>query len=225
MKIVKIVCLLIALFCSTFSFAQSDDMGMYTSVEVSKKIIPKLEASLEEEFRLRENLSEIDRFSTTLGLSYKFNSYFKVGGAYNLINYNHPKKDWEIRQRYYFFAQGSYGFNRFIISLRERYQSTYRQGVSETETRSNPKKYLRSRVELSYNIINSKFEPYTSCELYNTLNDKTGNGMDRISYILGTKYKFNKRNSLELYYKYINFNEDEDENNRHILGIGYSHKF
>ena len=225
MKTVKIVCLHIALLCSTFSFAQSDDMGMYTSVEVSKRIISKLDVSLEEEFRLRDNLSEIDRFSTTLGLSYKFNSYLKVGGAYNLINYNHPKKNWEIRHRYYFFAQGSYDFNRFTISLRERFQSTYRQGVYETETRSNPKLYLRSRVELSYNIRDSKFAPYTYCEFYNSLNNKTGNGMDKISYLLGTKYKFNKRNSLELYYKYINFNEDEDENNRHILGIGYSHKF
>ena len=113
MKIVKIACLSAALLGSTLSFAQSDDLGMYTSVEVSRKIVSKLEVSLEEEFRLRDNLNEIDRFSTALQLSYKFCPYLKAGGAYNLINYNHPTKDWEIRHRYYFFVQGSYEFNRF----------------------------------------------------------------------------------------------------------------
>jgi Protein of unknown function (DUF2490). len=225
MKIVKIACLSAALLGSTLSFAQSDDLGMYTSVEVSRKIVSKLEVSLEEEFRLRDNLNEIDRFSTALQLSYKFCPYLKAGGAYNLINYNHPTKDWEIRHRYYFFVQGSYEFNRFTISLRERFQSTYRQGVSETSTRANPKQYIRSKVALSYNIKNSSFEPYTSCEFYNSLNNKTGNGLDKIGFILGTKYKINNKNSLDLYYKYVNFDEDEDETNSHIIGIGYSHKF
>ncbi len=224
-NILKKTGLLVTLFWSTFSFAQSDNLGMSASVEINKKILPKLEASLEESFRLRDNFSEIDRFSTALELSYKFNSYLRVGGAYNLINYNHPKKDWEVRHRYYFFAQGYYSFNRFTLSLRERFQSTYREGVSETTTRSNPKLYLRSRILLSYNIKGIGFEPYTSCELYYTLNDKTGNSMNKISYILGTKYKINKRNYLQIYYRYINFNEDEDEENRHILGMGYSHKF
>lgn len=224
MKTLKILAFAGAFLCSSFSFAQSDDMGMAASVELNRKIIPKLEASLEEEFRLRDNFGETDRLSSTLELSYKFNRYLKAGGAYNLINYNHPNKSWEVRHRYYFFAQGSYSFNRFTISLRERFQSTYRVGVSETETRSNPKLYLRSKLLLSYDIKGSGFSPYTSCELYNTLNEKTGNKMDRISYILGTKYKINKRNSLQFYYRYINFNEDEDTENRHIIGIGYSHK-
>lgn len=222
------ICLLLALSCSTFLFAQSTDkVGMNTSVEVSKKVLPGLELSLEEEFRFRDNFSDFDRFSTTLGLSYKFNSYLKAGGAYNLINYNHPslKKDWEIRHRYYFFAQGSYEYNRFTISLRERFQSTFRQGVYQTDTRANPKLYLRSRLELSYDIRKSNFEPYVSCEFYNSLNSKTGNGMDQISCIVGAKYKINKRNSLELYYKNLNFEEDDEDENRHIIGLGYSHKF
>ena len=51
------------------------------------------------------------------------------------------------------------------------------------------------------------------------------NGLDKIGFILGTKYKINNKNSLDLYYKYVNFDEDEDETNSHIIGIGYSHKF
>lgn len=225
MKTLKILLTSLVLLTSQQSFAQNDDLGMAANVEVSKKIFRGLDASIEEEFRLRDNMSETDRFSTALGLSYKLNPYFKFGGAYNLINYNHPKKSWEVRHRYYLFIQGSYSFSRFNVSLRERFQSTYREGVTETSTRANPKKYLRSKISVSYNIRKSKFEPFTSCEFYNTLNDKTNNRMDRISYILGSKYKLNKRNSLEFYYRYINFNEDDDAQNKHIIGVGYSHKF
>jgi len=78
----------------------------------------------------------VDRFSTTVELSYRFNPYIKVGGAYNLINYNHPKKDWEVRHRYYFYAAGTYRIDRFTLSLRERFRSTYRVGVPETATRA-----------------------------------------------------------------------------------------
>lgn len=210
-----------------FPFSQlraQDEFGSSLSVGVTKKILPGLNISLEEDFRLRDNLQTVDRFSTTAELSYRFNKYVKVGGAYNLINYNHPTKDWEVRHRYYFYATGSYRIDRFTISLRERFQSTYRVGVSETAKRANPKLYLRSRVEVEYDIRKSKFEPFASVEFYNTLNDPQKNEMDRIRYTIGSKYKLNKQHAFNLFYRYISFADDE-ENSAHMIGLGYSYKF
>ena len=48
-----------------------DDFGASVSVEVTKKIISVLSVSLEEEFRLRDNLKEADRFSSRLAISFK----------------------------------------------------------------------------------------------------------------------------------------------------------
>lgn len=108
------------------TLSAQDDLGSSLSADITKRVIPGLNLSLEEDFRLRDNLSEVDRFSTTLELSYKPWKFLKLGGAYNLINYNHETKGWEVRHRYYFFATGSYRINRFTVSLRERFQSTYR---------------------------------------------------------------------------------------------------
>lgn len=207
------------------TLSAQDDLGSSLSADITKRIIPGLNLSLEEDFRLRDNLSEIDRFSTTLELSYKPWKFLKLGGAYNLINYNHETKGWEVRHRYYFFATGSYRINRFTVSLRERFQSTYRVGVKETSKRANPKLYLRSRLEVEYDIRNCKFEPFASVELYNTLNDPQGNKMNKLKYTAGSKYKLNKRNSLQLYYRYVNFKDDDEGNGKHMIGLGYSYKF
>ena len=206
------------------TLSAQDDLGSSLSADITKRIIPGLNLSLEEDFRLRDNLSEVDRFSTTLELSYKPWKFLKLGGAYNLINYNHETKGWEVRHRYYFFATGSYRINRFTVSLRERFQSTYRVGVKETSKRANPKLYLRSRLEVEYDIRNCKFEPFASVELYNTLNDPQGNKMNKLKYTAGSKYKLNKRNSLQLYYRYVNFKDDDEGNGKHMIGLGYSYK-
>ena len=224
MKHLKTIFLIISLLAVNQLSAQ-DDLGSSLSVDITKKIIPRLNLSLEEDFRLRDNLSETDRFSTTLDLSYKPWKFLKLGGAYNLINYNHETKGWEVRHRYYFYATGSYRFNRFTVSLRERFQSTYRVGIKETSKRANPKLYLRSRLEVEYDIRSCKFEPYASVELYNTLNDPQGNKMNKLRYTAGSKYKLNKRNSLQLYYRYINFKDDDEGNGKHMIGLGYSYKF
>lgn len=79
---------------------------------------------------------------------------------------------------------------------------------------------------MEYDIKKSKFEPYLSVELFNLLNDPVENDMDKIRYTAGTNYKLNKRNKLDLFYRYDNFmDEDEDFNGRHVVGIGYSHSF
>lgn len=207
------------------TLSAQDDLGSSLSADITKKIISGLNLSLEEDFRLRDNLSEVDRFSTTLELSYKPWKFLKLGGAYNLINYNHETKGWEVRHRYYFFATGSYRINRFTVSLRERFQSTYRVGVKETSKRANPKLYLRSRLEVEYDIRNCKLEPFASVELYNTLNDPQGNKMNKLKYTAGSKYKLNKRNSLQIYYRYVNFKDDDEGNGKHMIGLGYSYKF
>jgi len=220
---IKIVLIFICFLFVSHVMAQ-DEFGSSMSVEVTKKILPGLNISLEEDFRLRDNLQTVDRFSTTVELSYRFNPFIKVGGAYNLINYNHPKKDWEVRHRYYFYATGTYRIDRFTLSLRERFQSTYRVGVSETATRANPKLYLRSRLQVEYDIRKCKFEPFASIELYNTLNDPQKNELDRLRYTVGSKYKLTKKSEFNLFYRYISFT-DEEENSSHMIGLGYSYKF
>ena len=215
-----ILCLL--LIC--FSGAAQDDFGSILSVDVTKKIVKKMNVTFEEEFRTRSNFSEAERFSHLLEANYKPLSFLKIGGAYNLMNFNHEKKGWEIRHRYYFYAMGSWDAGRFTFSLRERFQSTKRQGVPQTATRVNPKLYLRSRLKAEYNIRKSKFTPFASFELFNMLKDPQKNTMNQWRGVAGMDYKLNKKNALQFYYRYTNYT-DEDETDKHLFGMAYSFKF
>jgi len=215
-------CLCGLLIC--LALTARDDFGVVLSADVSKKIAKGLNINLEEEYRSRSDFSEVERFSHALDLSYKPFTFLKTGAAYNLINYNHIKKGWEVRHRYYFYATGSFEVKRITFSLRERYQSTKRVGVIETATRANPKLLLRSRFKVDYNIRKSRFTPYASIELFNTLNNPQQNKMEQWRSMAGTEYKLNKRNLLDFYYRYTH-TTDSEERSIHQIGIAYSFKF
>ena len=83
------------------------------------------------------------------------------------------------------------------------------------------KHVLRSRLEVEYNIAKSKFTPYVSCELYNSLSDRFA--VEKTRWTIGSSYKINKKNSVSLYYRYI-ANGDEDEEGGHVIGVGYKFK-
>lgn len=206
------------------AMSAQEDAGLWLNGDISWKIAPKLQLEFSESFRFRENLGEIDRSETSLDLSYKFFKFLKAGGVYDFIYYNHPTKDWEARHRYKLYVTGDFSINRFNISVREMFQSTYRVGVAETSTRANPKMVLRSRIMAEYDIKGSKFTPYLSAEYYNTLNDPVKNELVKTRYTAGTRYRINKRNSLEIFYRHISEKDDDDVEGSNILGIGYSYK-
>ncbi|MEA5004929.1 MAG: DUF2490 domain-containing protein [Rikenellaceae bacterium] len=217
---------LILLLTTLLPLAMSaqDDIGLWLNGDISFKIMPKLQLELAESFRLRESLGEIDRSETSLELSYKLSKFLKVGGVYDFIYYNHSTKDWESRHRYKLYVTGDVSLNRFNISIREMFQSTFRVGVEETSTRANPKMILRSRIMAEYDIKGSKLVPYISAEYYNTLNDPVKNELVKTRYTAGVKYRLNKRNCLELFYRHISEKDEDDIEGSNILGIGYSYK-
>ncbi len=229
--------------------AQESDWGGSYNLEFSKKVTPKLSLSLDGEYRTRNDFRSTDRFETSFQASYKLVDFLKVGATYSLINQNSEKnkyRSWEIRHRWNAFMTASYEINRFKISLREKYQQTYRVGVPSVETdssynvtsedweyrtqikRSNPKKVLRSRLAVSYDIRKSKFEPYASVELSHLLDSPTGDGgLVRVRYVIGTDYKINKKNILNVFYRFDDEKGvgDDSETNYNYIGVGFTHKF
>ncbi len=98
-----------------------------------------------------------------------------------------------------FFATGSYSIHRFNILLWERFHSTYRNGVSATNKRANPKLFLRSRLKSEYNIPDISLKPYVSVEFYNPLNDPIENTMNKIRWKAGSTHRINIKHEIELY--------------------------
>ncbi len=220
--------------------------SLWSSIELNAKLSTNLGIFAEGEYRTYDNLSGTDRWAGTVGIDYKPLSYIKLTAGYTGMHQrikaeitrkgNIIPSYWQPKHRTFIAVTGGYKIGRIELSLRERYQYTYRpnQYVTKYDSDGITRKtdeiiktkhqhVLRSRIQAEYNIKKCKFTPYVSCELYNSLTD--GFSIEKSRWTIGTSYKLNKKNSLSIYYRYIDEADDDDEGNGHIIGIGYKHKF
>jgi len=244
------------------ALAQSDDFGVWTSIGVDKKISKKVSVGVEAELRTRDELSTVDRWSFGVDAAYKFSKQLKLSAGYALLHdpnverisyydadddlvleqeveVGDAKKRGEFavtRHRFNVSLTGDVNLGGFNVSLRERWQYTYRPEVTVDERwdyydeawdgkthsyRGKGKNVLRSRLKVEYKFKPIRLTPFVSAELFNAWD------VQKVRYAVGTEWKINKQNALEVAYRYQNVrNDDTDfEPNRHILGIAYSYKF
>lgn len=79
---------------------------------------------------------------------------------------------------------------------------------------------LRSRLSVSYDIKGFPIDIFASVEYGCGLNYRA----NKWKFTGGYDYKINKKNKLSLYYRY-NTENDDDEMNGHLVGIGYKIDF
>lgn len=156
------------------------------------------------------------------------------------------------KHRFYVEATGKVAFGRFTLSLRERYQFThnrsdsliqdkyrtvstdatdyqydgvyYLKRTSETEYKSaKNKQYLRSRLQLEYNVPGLPLTPYVSWELSNNLADHFK--LEKRRWKIGAEYTLQKTHTFGLAYVYNNGADDDDSGNLHAIAVSYQFKF
>lgn len=253
--------------------AQNDDFGMWFSAGVTKKIDTRWNVGVEAEYRLRDDMKTSDRWSMGVDGSYKVLPWLKASAGYTLLYDNNEKKSyyddpeedvdedtgepygyygkvkryakyWGVRHRFNVSLAATYKIGRLDISLRERWQYTYRpaktasrayytydldgnetsytEDYDEKTYKGKGKNVLRSRLSLEYNIPRCKVDPFVSAEAYNAWS------LYKMRYTVGADWKIAKPHTLSFYYRYqhVRGNDDiDDEPNRHIIGLEYKFKF
>ena len=217
--------------------------SLWTSAEMKFGLAKNLSGYVEGEFRTLNKLDGVERWAATTGADYKMCRWLKMSASYTYMYRYHESSTtkkgnivsgyWQPRHRAAFSLTGSYSFDRFTFSLRERYQYTYctEQSAEKWDGDDGSKKadevieashkhVLRSRLKAEYNIRKSRFTPFATCELYNSFSGFT---LEKTRWTVGTEYKINKRHSVSAYYRYIDKSDDDDRDG-HVIGIGYSFK-
>lgn len=172
-----------------------------------------------EEARLKNNLGSVDKILSGLGVEYEPLKYLKAGVEYVFVNDNDLEDGWGIKHRLNVNVTGTWEVGRFELSLRERVRFQFRSDSTNRYEKPDPFITLRSRLKAAYDIRRSHWKPYVFAELYTTLNApgpvsdyKTDafyrdNYINRVRLGFGAKYKINRHNSLDFYYK-VHFNRD-----------------
>ncbi len=249
MRTYKVIVAFMAACLSIPVLAQSEG-GLLVEAAAEKKINRQFSVSLEADLRTRNNFKTMDRWSIGASAEYKFNKYLKASAGYILLNNNFREKTtknspalynnwtpsyWGIRHRFNASVTGTYKFyNNIRLSLRERWQYTYRPTTTVTrwdfdnaqwedhDRSCKGKNQLRSRLEISYDKKRALLTPFASIEMYNSW------AVEKIRYTLGTDIRLNKQNSLSVFYRFQNMHNvdaDDYDPDMHYLGVGYKFKF
>jgi opacity protein-like surface antigen len=242
--------LLVSLLLLSGGAAQAQsDFGIWTEVGVEKKINKKWNVGLDAEWRTRDNASKTDRWDVGVGTEYKITDWLKADAGYDFLydkrikttyhddgTPNKEAKFWQPRHRFHVSLTGGVDLGRWQLRLRERWQYTYRpeKTVSERydydqeDYDDEEKTYsgkgtnvLRSRLQVGYNVPHSGLEPYANAELFNAWN------VEKVRYTVGLGWKVTKHHVVGISYKYQKTYDDKDDedSNRHILGLDYTFKF
>ena len=228
--------------------AQSDEFGTWTSVSLDKKLSKKLTLGGELELRTGNNLKNIDRWSVGIGVDYRLAKWLKASAGYTYIYDYHPEEytyqdDGDLnkrtmtyfgsRHRFYASLTASKDFGRLNISLRERWQYTYRPEQADKRmdyqhaslgysypVKGKATNVWRNKLQLKYKT-DGLLQPYLFGETY-----VGGSGFEKLRLSVGTELKLSKKSSLNVGYVYQRpYGDDEDDATRHILNIGYKLKF
>lgn len=238
----------VSLLAPGTAMAQGDDIGVWTSVGAEKDFGKKWSVGLEGEFRTRNDSKTADRWSFGVDGSYKIVKGLKVSAAYTFL-YDNNREDisfhddgtynnwrpsyWGVRHRVSVSLAGSVDVGRFKLSLRERWQYTYRpEKVTERydfdnawweddAVRGKGSNVLRSRFRVEYDVAKCKVDPYADVELFNAW------ALQKVRYTVGAEWKIRKKHVVGLSYRFQSANEKDDDNDpdRHVFGISYKFKF
>ena len=228
--------------------AQSDEFGTWTSVSLDKKLSKQFTLGTELELRTGNNLKNIDRWSAGISVDYRLAKWLKASAGYTYLYDYHPEAytyqddgDLNKRTMTYFGSRhrlsvsltASKDFGKLNVSLRERWQYTYRPeqenmrmdyqhadlGYSYS-VRGKATNIWRNKLQLKYKTT-GLLQPYLYGETY-----VSGTGFDKLRLSLGTDLKLSKRSSLNVGYVYQKvYDNVDEEGNKHVLSIGYKYKF
>ena len=182
---------------------------------------------LEEQLRLKENISEIDEYFTQFGVEYSLSKKIKIGagGRYIRENDNRGKiQGYENHFRFNVDISYKHKINAFLLKYRVRYQNKNELGVGNSEG-DYANQHIRFKTSIGYNIKNWKLKPKFSAEIYNHFEKGKNNGYDKYRITLGTEYKLKKLGKLTLFYRKEKELNESMPKIKNIIGLKYVYTF
>lgn len=202
-----------------------------------------LKASAGWKYMWRYNLSEItDKYDENIIITPEgttTESYWK--------GYNEKSSYWRNRHRASIGLSASYKLNkRWSFSLKETFQYTHfckgsttvskfrlededdkeslylKEPITSKDYKGKDRTVLRSKLTTQYNIRHCPANPYASVDYGCGLNYTT----NKWKFTAGTDINLskNKQHKLDVFYRFIT-EDDEEDPNGHLIGIGYQFKF
>ena len=200
---------------------QKTDYGIWYEAKAEKKIYKALRLDFEASIRTDQRASHVEKFYFEPGLRYKFNDYFDAGIYYRLIEQEEDDGRYHARHRWFLQMKGSSPqVARFTLSLRCRIQEQFKTFV-ENAGDDEGEWYLRTRLEIDYNIKGIPLKPYLNTEMHSGLFAPNEYLADKWRSMIGLEYTLNKKHKFGIEYIY-NESRVTKPAYMNIIGVTYS---
>ena len=181
--------ILLLLFCAFSSIAQENDFQIWSLLSANDKVTYKTDINIKHGLRFRENGSLLSKSYSDIRLKYKYNKKVSVAIGFRDINEWNKQLSREQKSRYYSDLYLKHKLDRFVFSIRNRYQ---KQGNTKIYT------YLfRQELSISYNIRKNKLEPLLAAEYFYSEQKK----INKLRYTLGFSYPISKDLDFDMSYR------------------------
>jgi hypothetical protein len=200
------------------SRAQAPEIGLWSGVNLQKKLNRSFTLHGHVQARLSENLTVARSYLAEAGLTYKLSKHWEVSGYYRYSLRRKPDGDgYTYRPYHRFYADVSYDHDiwKLKFDYRLRYQNQFKDESNGLESTSS---YLRNKFELSY-PNKSRFKPYLSTDVFY----EVGGQFDQLRNKAGVEIKLNRQHRLDVY-GFTDYQLVGRQKNQLIFGLMYKIK-
>lgn len=225
----KIGFIIFIVFYTTISNAQKvlKDAGMWNTLGFTHKFNKRFALLITEEFRLKENFSQVNLTYTEVGFEYTLNKNVKTSLVYRNIQKFQYDNPLSFRNRMQWDIGLKKGLGKFGINYRHRLQGEVKD-YSTSENGHFTEWFSRHRIGMKYKI-SEKWSTAISGEYRMQISDprspEYNGGFHRQRYQAGFTYKINSKQDFGFYYLYQNEFNIQNLTDIYILGLEYSLEF
>ncbi len=219
------ISILIIVITSNISYSQNSDLANWTTIGLEYKLNKKWDFGLEEQLRLKENISTIDEYFTQFNTEYSVSKNFTLGAGLRYIKENDNEGNIQGYENHFRFnADVSYKhkINDFTLKYRLRYQNKNELGISSSEG-DYANQHIRFKTSVGYNIKGWKLDPEFSAEIFNHFEKGEDNGYDKYRLTFGTEYKFKNSGKINLFYRIEKELNQSIPKTTNIIGLKYTY--
>ncbi len=204
-------------------FSQTEDLGSWMTFSLDKGLGDRLSFNFDQEFRLKDNLSNINLLYTNLGLAIKPTKFLKIAATYRFIDKQKGDGTYGIRNRFMTDLIFKFKPGKWTLGYRARLQEEWRATGYYSDLGNVPEIYLRNHFKFGYKL-NDHFTPYVGTELRWQLKNPRlpwANGFDRTRFFAGTDYKINDKLTAGSYFLLQKEWNVNDPQTLYIIGLEF----
>ena len=194
--------------CATAVWAQGDDVGTWTSVQVMKSI-ERNYLMARVEHRSYDKLGATECYFGMAGAGRRFTNWLSGDLSYEL--WKVPASGNVTVHKGVASVTGSLKQDAMTLALREKYELSFNEDGSTGHT-------LRSRLRAQYKVDGTVLTPYVMYEFFNGF---AGTGWIRSLHYAGTEIRLGKGSVVDVFYMYHLHPDGGGTTGCHTVGVGY----